>query len=83
MPLYMQIDTAVSGSDAGTVYDAGCRNVQFDDCTWGMIADSVGHVLYGTTPEGVKEVQRIHKDLNNAVIRRLPADMTVHPCLPR
>ena len=21
------------------LYDAGCRNVQFDDCTWGMLAD--------------------------------------------
>lgn len=64
------------------LYDAGCRNVQFDDCTWGMIADSMGHILYGTTPEGMKEVQRIYKDINNAVIRRLPADMTVntHVC---
>lgn len=64
------------------LYDAGCRNVQFDDCTWGMIADSTGHILYGTTPEGMKEVQRVHKDINNAVISSLPADLTVntHVC---
>ena len=22
------------------LYDAGCRNIQFDDCTWGMFCDS-------------------------------------------
>ena len=49
------------------LYDAGCRNVQFDDCTWGMMADKSGHILYGTTQEGLVAVQKQHKNLNNQV----------------
>ena len=36
------------------LYAAGCRNLQLDDCTWGMIADAKGHEAYGTTRAGRK-----------------------------
>ena len=64
------------------LYDAGCRNVQFDDCTWGMMADKSGHILYGTTQEGLVAVQKRHKDLNNQVIASAPAGMVIntHVC---
>jgi methionine synthase II (cobalamin-independent) len=64
------------------LYDAGCRNVQLDDCTWGMLADKMGHVMYGTTQEGLVAVQQLHKDLNNQVIAGAPAGMTIdtHVC---
>jgi methionine synthase II (cobalamin-independent) len=64
------------------LYDAGCRNVQLDDCTWGMLADKMGHLMYGTTQEGLVAVQRLHKDLNNQVIAGAPAGMTIdtHVC---
>lgn len=64
------------------LYDAGCRDVQLDDCTWGMLADKTGHVLYGTTQEGLLSVQRVHKDLNNRVIAGAPGDMCIntHVC---
>ena len=64
------------------LYDAGCRIVQLDDCTWGMMADKVGHIMYGTTPEGLLEAQMLHKDLNNAVIAAAPEGMIVntHVC---
>jgi methionine synthase II (cobalamin-independent) len=29
------------------LYDAGCRNIQFDDCTWGMIIDKDYWGSYG------------------------------------
>ena len=63
-------------------YDAGCRNLQFDDCTWGMMADKVGHVAYGTTQEGLKEIQKLHKDINNQVIANAPEDLIIntHVC---
>ena len=64
------------------LYDAGCRNVQFDDCTWGMMADKMGHLAYGTTVEGLKEIQKNHKDINNLVIANAPKDMVIntHVC---
>lgn len=64
------------------LYNAGCRNLQLDDCTWGMMADKTGHFAYGTTKEGLKEIQRAHKDINNAVIAGLPDDLVVntHVC---
>ena len=64
------------------LYNAGCRNIQLDDCTWGMMADRSGHLAYGTTAEGLKEIQKIHKDINNQVIANAPKDLTIntHVC---
>lgn len=64
------------------LYAAGCRNLQFDDCTWGMIADSKGHEAYGTTREGLKAIQEAYKDINNSVIKNAPQDMIIntHVC---
>ena len=63
-------------------YEAGCRNLQLDDCTWGMLADKTGPMLYGTTPEGAVDVQKRHKDINNQVIANAPEDMIIntHVC---
>lgn len=64
------------------LYAAGCRNIQLDDCTWGMFADKIGHTLYGTTREGLFEFQKAHKDINNRVIANAPKDMIIntHVC---
>lgn len=64
------------------LYDAGCRNIQLDDCTWGMMADKMGHIAYGTTFQGLKDIQNTHKNINNRVIEAAPEDMTVatHVC---
>ena len=64
------------------LYNAGCRNLQLDDCTWGMMADKVGHIAYGTTQEGLKEIQELHKDINNQVIANAPKDLIIntHVC---
>ena len=64
------------------LYNAGCRNLQLDDCTWGMMADKSGHLAYGTTQEGLKEIQKIHRDINNKAIKNAPADMVIntHVC---
>ena len=63
-------------------YAAGCRNLQLDDCTWGMFADKIGHTLYGTTREGIVEFQKAHKDINDKVIANAPKDMIIntHVC---
>ena len=64
------------------LYAAGCRNLQFDDCTWGMMADKTGHLAYGTTQEGLLEIQKAHKDINNLVIANAPKDIVIntHVC---
>lgn len=64
------------------LYDAGCRNIQFDDCTWGMMADKTGHAAYGTTREGLIKVQEAHRDINNKVIAAAPEDLVIntHVC---
>ena len=64
------------------LYAAGCRNLQLDDCTWGMMADKTGHLAYGTTQEGLLEIQKAHKDINNLVIANAPKDMVIntHVC---
>ena len=64
------------------LYEAGCRNVQLDDCTWGMLADKTAPFSYGTTVEGLKGIQQTYKDINNRVIAKAPEGVTVatHVC---
>ena len=73
---------AVYGKVIDDLYAAGCRNLQLDDCTWGMFADKIGHTLYGTTREGIVEFQKAHKDINDKVIVNAPKDMIIntHVC---
>lgn len=73
---------AVYGKVIDDLYAAGCRNLQLDDCTWGMFADKIGHILYGTTREGIVEFQKAHKDINDKVIANAPKDMIIntHVC---
>lgn len=73
---------AAYGKVIDDLYAAGCRNIQLDDCTWGMFADKIGHTLYGTTREGIVEFQKAHKDINNKVIANAPKDMIIntHVC---
>lgn len=70
------------GTVIDELYAAGCRNLQLDDCTWGMFADKIGHTLYGTTREGIVDFQKSHKDINNKVIANAPKDMIIntHVC---
>ena len=64
------------------LYEAGCRNIKLDDCTWEMMADKSGHLAYGTTQSGLIEIQKAHKDINNKVIANAPKDIVIntHVC---
>ena len=64
------------------LYAAGCRNVQLDDCTWGMLADKTAPLAYGTTVEGLQKIQQTYKDINNRVIANAPEGVavTTHVC---
>ena len=73
---------AAYGKVIDDLYAVGCRNLQLDDCTWGMFADKIGHTLYGTTREGIVEFQKAHKDINDKVIANAPKYMIIntHVC---
>ncbi|WP_068675576.1 5-methyltetrahydropteroyltriglutamate--homocysteine S-methyltransferase [Oceanobacillus sp. Castelsardo] len=63
------------------LYDAGCRNVQLDDCTWGMLVDENYWKARqdNATVEGVGE---LYLRVNNLAIENLPEDLvvTTHVC---
>lgn len=64
------------------LYEAGCRNLQLDDCTWGMIVDKE----YWTKKvgEGVSIEEQANKYLyiNNLALEGKPNDLvvTMHVC---
>lgn len=60
------------------LFDAGCRNLQFDDCTWGMMADENGHLFFGVPKDGVIHIQETHKNINNAVLAYKPEGMVIN-----
>ena len=64
------------------LYDAGCRNLQFDDCTWGMLVDPHAEAFFGTDQKGLDKVKVLYLAVNNAALEGRPADLTVstHVC---
>ena len=64
------------------LYAAGCRNVQFDDCTWGIYCDHDFVAKTGMKPVDIERVSRLGVELNNAALEGKPADLVVntHVC---
>ncbi len=64
------------------LYEAGCRNLQLDDCTWGMFADKLGSSAFGVSREDLPKVQQAYCDINNKVIANAPKDLIIntHVC---
>lgn len=62
------------------LYEAGCRNVQLDDCTWGMFCDPNFNQHY--TADEFAAMQEQYAAMNNAAIEDLPEDLviTTHDC---
>lgn len=63
-------------------YDLGCRNLQIDDCTWGMLCDKRFRETMANGAYDAEELQRFYLRLNNCAIANLPEDMVVntHVC---
>lgn len=64
------------------LYDAGCRCIQFDDCSWGMLVDEKAPLFFQTDQEGLLKVQELFLRINNLVIEGKPEDLTIntHVC---
>ena len=64
------------------LYEAGCRDLKLDDCTWGMVVDDDFWSLMAGAGFDRESLQAIYLKLNNAAIKDLPADLRVstHVC---
>ena len=64
------------------LYAAGCRNVQFDDCTWGIYCDRDFVAKTGMSPVDIQKVSELGVAINNAALEGKPADLAVntHVC---
>lgn len=64
------------------LYDAGCRNLQIDDCTWGMLCDE--NFIAAREAEGifVGDIGALYAELNKKAIENLPEDLAItsHVC---
>ena len=64
------------------LYAAGCRSIQFDDCTWGIYCDGDFVAKTGMKPVDIQKVSEQLVAINNAALEGKPADLaiTTHVC---
>lgn len=65
------------------LYDAGCRTIQFDDCTWGMLAGLHNANLNNAIDEETLEKSKaVYVRVNNLALVGKPDDLVVntHVC---
>ena len=64
------------------LYEAGCRNIQFDDCSWGMVVDPRACEMFGTNPAGLRKIMEQLLEINNLALEGKPEDLvvTTHVC---
>jgi methionine synthase II (cobalamin-independent) len=79
--LYHDIAEAYHGAILG-FYQRGCRNIQLDDCTWGMLCDKAFRTALEGSPMDAGKLGELYLRLNNEAIRDLPPDLvlTTHVC---
>ena len=63
-------------------YEAGCRNLQFDDCTWGAIVGDAAKQRYKSLGIDLEDVKAQLLAVNNLALENKPADMVItsHIC---
>ncbi|CAK8054454.1 5-methyltetrahydropteroyltriglutamate--homocysteine S-methyltransferase [Eupransor demetentiae] len=64
------------------LYDAGCRDIKLDDCTWGMLADKNFWKTMSADAGDIQKLKDLYLDLNNRAIADLPDDLRIstHVC---
>ena len=64
------------------LYAAGCRNIQFDDCTWGIYCDTDFVAKTGMQPVDIQKVGELGVAINNKALEGKPDDLVVntHVC---
>lgn len=63
-------------------YDAGCRNLQLDDCTWGAIVGEAAKQRYKSLGIDIEDVKKQLLKVNNIALEGKPEDMVItsHIC---
>lgn len=59
------------------LYNAGCRNIQFDDCTWGVLVAEGSVIRYGKETN-FKEISEKLLKVNNLAIEGKPDDLVIN-----
>lgn len=59
------------------LYDAGCRTLQLDDCTWGAVVGNAAAQRYEKLGS-LKEVKEQLLKVNNLAVAEKPSDMTIN-----
>ncbi len=85
---YPNIEKLVEDLTAGyrkvidDVYAAGCRNLQFDDCSWGMLVDPRACLIFDTDEKGLEAIKEQMLAANNLAIEGKPEDLVIntHVC---
>lgn len=64
------------------LYQAGCRNIQFDDCTWGMFCDTKYWANRQDGEVSLEDTAEEYLRLNNLAIEGAPDDLVIntHVC---
>ncbi len=64
------------------LYNAGCRSIQFDDCTWGMFGDPNYQAFLKEAGVKVEDQAAEYLRLNNLALEGRPEDLTIttHVC---
>lgn len=60
------------------LYDAGCRNIQFDDCTWGVLVDPNARFILNTDDKGLEDIKNQLLLVNNKAIEGKPDDLVIN-----
>ena len=55
-------------------YEAGCRNLQFDDCTWGAVVGDAAKLRYSALGLNLDDVKTELLKVNNLVLEAKPAE---------
>ncbi len=63
-------------------YEAGCRNLQLDDCTWGAIVGDAAKQRYKLLGTDIEDVKKELLEVNNLALEGKPEDMVItsHIC---
>lgn len=80
-----ELDEDIAAAYRGFIqalYGLGCRSLQLDDCTWGMLCDQKFREAASARHENPDETAAQYAALNNAALEGKPADLTVttHVC---
>lgn len=59
-------------------YEAGCRNLQFDDCTWGAVVGDAAKLRYSALGLNLDDVKTELLKVNNLSLEAKPADMVIN-----